>query len=254
MKLRLTSVTICEILMSKQVLVVVPAWNEQASIAKVIGDLQIHGFDVLVVDDGSNDNTHAVARQAGAITIRLPFNLGVGAALRCGFKYAVQHGYQAVVQCDADGQHPVDHIEALIATAIQENSHMVIGSRFLDGAGKMELSLTRRFAMRILGRSASRACKTPITDATSGFRVIYSPLLNELAEKLPPYYLGDTYEALVSSGRAGYRIIEIPAPLMEREHGNSSARPIKAARLTVKAILSAVLHVHHKLNGPTIIK
>jgi hypothetical protein len=66
--------------------------------------------------------------------------------------------------------------------------------------------------------------------------------------------LGDTYEALVSSGRAGYRIIEIPAPLMEREHGNSSARPIKAARLTVKAILSAVLHVHHKLNGPTIIK
>ena len=92
------------------------------------------------------------------------------------------------------------------------------------------------------------------TVATSGFRVIYTPLLNELAEKLPPYYLGDTYEALVSSGRAGYRIKEIPAPLMEREHGKSSARPIKAARLTVKAILSAVLHVHHKLNGPTTIK
>ena len=237
--------------MNNRVLVVVPAWNEQSSIIKVIRELKAHDFDVLVVDDGSTDNTYSVSRLAGAITLRLPFNLGVGAALRCGFKYAVQHGYEAVVQCDADGQHPIDHIESLITTAIQHNSHMVIGSRFLDGAGKMELSLIRRFAMRILSRSASRACKTPITDATSGFRVIYSPLLNELAEKLPPYYLGDTYEALVSSGRAGYRIKEIPAPLMEREYGKSSAHPIKAARLTVKAILSAVLHVHQKLDGQT---
>ena len=237
--------------MNGRVLVVVPAWNEQSSIVKVIRELKAHSFDVLVVDDGSTDNTYSVSRLAGAITLRLPFNLGVGAALRCGFKYAVQHGYEAVVQCDADGQHPIDHIESLITTAIQQNSHMVIGSRFLDGVGKMELSLIRRLAMRILGRSASRACKTPITDATSGFRVIYSPLLNELAEKLPPYYLGDTYEALVSSGRAGYRIREIPAPLMEREHGKSSAHPIKAARLTVKAILSAVLHVHQKLDGQT---
>jgi hypothetical protein len=154
------------------------------------------------------------------------------------------------VQCDADGQHPVGHIESLIKTAEQGELHMVIGSRFLHDTGKMELSLIRRFAMRILSSSATRACGTSITDATSGFRVICSPLLNELAEKLPPYYLGDTYEALVSAGRAGYRIKEIPAPLMEREHGKSSARPIKAARLTVKAILSAVLRVEQKLDGP----
>ena len=236
--------------MSEKVLVVVPAWNEQASIAKVISELKTRGFDVLVVDDGSTDKTSFIARQNGAITIRLPFNLGVGGALRCGFKYAVQHGYQAVVQCDADGQHPVDHIELLISTATQGNFHMVIGSRFLNDEGRMDLSLIRRLAMRILSRSASRACKTLITDATSGFRVITVPLLNELAEKLPAYYLGDTYEALVSSGRAGYRIREIPAPLMEREHGKSSAHPVKAAQLAVKAILSAILHVHQKLDGP----
>jgi glycosyltransferase involved in cell wall biosynthesis len=236
--------------MSENVLVVVPAWNEQASIAKVISELKTRGFDVLVVDDGSTDKTSLIARQNGAITIRLPFNLGVGGALRCGFKYAVQHGYEAVVQCDADGQHPVDHIESLISTAAQGNFHMVIGSRFLNDEGKMELSLIRRLAMRILSRSASRACKTLITDATSGFRIIAVPLLDELAEKLPAYYLGDTYEALVSSGRAGYRIKEIPAPLMEREHGKSSAHPVKAARLAVKAILSAILHVHQKLAGP----
>ena len=236
--------------MSEKVLVVVPAWNEQASIAKVISELKTRGFDVLVVDDGSTDKTSFIARQNGAITIRLPFNLGVGGALRCGFKYAVQHGYQAVVQCDADGQHPVDHIELLISTATQGNFHMVIGSRFLNDEGRMDLSLIRRLAMRILSRSASRACKTLITDATSGFRVITVPLLDELAEKLPAYYLGDTYEALVSAGRAGYRVREIPAPLMEREHGKSSAHPVKAARLAVKAILSAILHVHQKLDGP----
>ena len=236
--------------MSEKVLVVVPAWNEQASIAKVISELKTRGFEVLVIDDGSTDETSFIARQSGAITMRLPFNLGVGGALRCGFKYAVQHGYQVVVQCDADGQHPVDHIELLISTATEGNFHMVIGSRFLNDEGKMELSLIRRLAMRILSRSASRACKTLITDATSGFRVITVPLLNELAEKLPAYYLGDTYEALVSSGRAGYRIREIPAPLMEREHGKSSAHPVKAAQLAVKAILSAILHVHQKLDGP----
>lgn len=236
--------------MSEKVLVVVPAWNEQASIAKVITELKLRGFDVLVVDDGSTDKTSFIARQNGAITIRLPFNLGVGGALRCGFKYAVQHGYQAVVQCDADGQHPVDHIELLISTATQGNFHMVIGSRFLNSEGRMELSFIRRLAMRILSRSASRASKTLITDATSGFRVIAAPLLRELAEKLPAYYLGDTYEALVSAGRAGYRIREIPAPLMEREHGKSSAHAVKAARLAVKAILSAILHVHQKLDGP----
>jgi glycosyltransferase involved in cell wall biosynthesis len=236
--------------MSEKVLVVVPAWNEQASIAKVISELKTRGFEVLVIDDGSTDETSFIARQSGAITMRLPFNLGVGGALRCGFKYAVQHGYQVVVQCDADGQHPVDHIELLISTATEGNFHMVIGSRFLNDEGKMELSLIRRLAMRILSRSASRACKTLITDATSGFRVITVPLLNELAEKLPAYYLGDTYEALVSSGRAGYRIREIPAPLMEREHGKSSAHPVKAARLAIKAILSAILHVHQKLDGP----
>ena len=236
--------------MSEKVLVVVPAWNEQASIAKVITELKTRGFDVLVVDDGSTDKTSSIASQSGAITIRLPFNLGVGGALRCGFKYAVKHGYDAVVQCDADGQHPVDHIDLLISTATEGKFHMVIGSRFLNDEGLMELSLIRRLAMRILSRSASRASKTLITDATSGFRVIAAPLLNELAEKLPAYYLGDTYEALVSSGRAGYRIREIPAPLMEREHGKSSAHPVKAARLAVKAILSAILHVHQKLDGP----
>ena len=102
--------------MSRGALVVVPAWNEEASIANVVHDLKSHGFDVLVVDDGSTDKTFYEAHKCGATVLRLPFNLGVGAALRCGFKFAVVNGYQVVIQCDADGQHPIEHISDLLQT------------------------------------------------------------------------------------------------------------------------------------------
>lgn len=236
--------------LEKRVLVVVPAWNEEPSIAAVIEQLRKENYDVLVIDDGSTDLTRFVAINSGALVASLPFNLGVGAALRCGFRYAIQHGYTVVVQCDADGQHPVEHIHQLVHTLIDTDLDMVIGSRFLNKVGNMELSAIRRFAMSILAYSASRATKSKITDATSGFRAFSLPLLQELAMKLPPYYLGDTYEALVSAGRAGYQVREIPAPLEERTHGKSSAHPIKAAQLCLKAILSVVLHVHQKFDGP----
>jgi|694.fasta_scaffold37099_2 glycosyltransferase involved in cell wall biosynthesis len=236
--------------LKERVLIVVPAWNEELSISAVICQLRKENYDVLVVDDGSTDLTRFVAISSGAVVASLPFNLGVGAALRCGFKYAIQNGYTVAVQCDADGQHPVEYIHKLLRALVDNDLDMVIGSRFLDKVGKMELSAIRRFAMLILAHSASRATKSKITDATSGFRAIRSPLLNELSMKLPPYYLGDTYEALVSAGRAGYQVREIPAPLEERTHGKSSAHPIKAAKLSLKAILSVVLHVHQKFDEP----
>ena len=115
----------------------------------------------------------------------------------------------------------------------------------------MKLSAIRRVAMWVLGKSASRAARVPITDSTSGFRAIRSPLLEEFANQLAPYYLGDTYEAVVSAGRAGYKVAEISAPISEREYGTSSARPLTAARLTTKALLSAILRVNPVLKGPS---
>jgi hypothetical protein len=105
-------------------------------------------------------------------------------------------------------------------------------------------------AMHVLSFSASRAAGSRITDSTSGFRAIRQPLLSELAQKISPYYLGDTYEAIVSAGRAGYQVQEIYTPIAERTHGVSSARPLTAARLAIKAILSAFLNVNPRLMGP----
>lgn len=231
-----------------RVLVIVPAWNEAASVGDVVADLVVAGYDVLVVDDGSTDETRRLAVDAGATVASLPFNLGVGAALRCGFKYAVRHGYDTVVQCDADGQHPVGHISNLLDEAALGEADMLIGSRFLGtGPGAMELSWIRRLAMGVLARSASRAAGRPITDSTSGFRVIRSPLLEQLAVHLPAYHFGDTFESVIAAGASGYRIEEVPAALAERLHGSSSAGPVKAAKFSIKAVSTAMLGIHPRL-------
>lgn len=238
--------------MNSRVLVVVPAWNEEASISNVVNDLVRHSFDVLVVDDGSTDHTYSRAQQAGATVVQLPFNLGVGAALRCGFKYAVQNDYQIVIQCDADGQHPVEHISDLLQTLHATNADMVIGSRFkTTDESIMKVSQIRRIAMWVLSFAATTAAKTKITDSTSGFRAIRNPLLNQLSLNMPAYYLGDTFEVIVAAGRAGYSIVEIPAPIKERTHGVSTASTIQAIRMTVKAMLVALFGIHCRLARKT---
>jgi len=230
-------------------LVVIPAWNEAATVANVVSSVRAAGFDVLVVNDGSSDATSALAADAGATVADLPFNMGVGAALRCGFKYAVRKNYTTVVQCDADGQHPVEHITALIKAADATGAHMVVGSRFATEAGSsMVLHPIRRLAMWVLSSSASRATGTKITDASSGFRVIRGDLLRQFAMHLPTYYLGDTYEAVIAAGRAGYIVREIPAPLSERTHGKSSAGTLRATKLTARAFVTAALHIHRRLD------
>lgn len=223
----------------ERLLVVVPAWNEEASVASVVAELRSSGYDVVVVDDGSTDRTAREADRAGAKVVRLPLNLGVGAALRCGFRYAVDHGYQAVVQVDADGQHPIARIADLVRLSTESGAHLLTGSRFLGDQPGMAIGKLRRIVMAMLARSATKACRTRITDATSGFRIIRHPLLGQFAASFPSHYLGDTYEAIVSAGRAGYVVGEMAVEMRDRSHGQSSASPIAAIRFTVRAAIVA---------------
>ena len=164
-------------LQANDVLVVVPAFNEAASIGQVIDGIRTHGFQVLVVDDGSTDETPLVARQRNALVLSLPFNVGVGGALRCGFRYAVENGFSAVIQCDADGQHLPSHLVDLVEAANHTDAHMMIGSRFGSEKTTHDPSLLRRFAMLTLSKVAQHATKHRITYSTSGFRLIQQPLL-----------------------------------------------------------------------------
>ena len=229
------------------VLIMVPAFNEQESVGQVLDQLLQKNFFFLLISDGSSDGTAKLSRARGAKVLELPINLGVGGALRAGFKYAVTHGFKAVVQIDADGQHPIEEIENLITAANEHNAHMVIGSRFLTGEMTMDVSRMRRLAMRVLSRSASAAAGTKITDSTSGFRLISEPLLSEFARQFANNYLGDTYESVISAGRGNYKVIEIPARLAPREHGESTASTGSAVRFTLKGLGVATLGLHKRL-------
>jgi len=214
-----------------------------------VSSLRQRSYHVLVVDDCSSDSTSMLANQAGATVLRLPVNLGVGGALRAGFRYAVAHGYTSVVQVDADGQHPVDQISELIATGQHLGAHLVIGSRYLSDSATLLPSLPRRLSMKCLGSVASQIAGAPLTDTTSGFRLIQQPLLSEFANEFPNYYLGDTFEATVVAIRGGYKVVEIPAALSPRLHGASSIRTAQAVLLIAKVLAITLMRLHRRIRN-----
>ena len=227
-----------------RLLVLVPAFNEERSITRVVSELRTENYEVLVIDDASYDNTGVLAAAAGATVLRLPINLGVGGALRAGFRYAVDERYQSVVQVDADGQHPANQIVDLVKAAHDHGAHLVIGSRFLSSEATLIPSNTRRLSMWMLSTLMSRLARTQLTDTTSGFRLIREPLLQQFAETFPDYYLGDTFEATATAVRAGYKVVEIPAALSPRRFGNSSASATDSILSIAKVLLITLFNFH----------
>lgn len=229
------------------VLIVVPALNEAMSIGGVLKGLLESNLHVVVISDGSVDETAHIARSMKVDVIDLAINLGVGGALRAGFQFACRQGYEAVIQVDADGQHPVGHIDNLISAANQHDADMIIGSRFIDATQSMSVNGLRRSTMRVLAWSASRAAKTKITDSTSGFRLIRQPLLGRFSHTFASNYLGDTYEAIIAAGRGGFKVGEISTPIRERLHGESSSSTIQSFLQTIKVCAVALLKLHTQI-------
>lgn len=228
-------------------LVIVPAYNEQDSIGSVIEEIKTTGFPFVVIDDGSTDETRIRAISAGARTISLPFNAGVGGSLKCGFQHAVAHGYAAVIQCDADGQHPIKDFESLVNHANFHSSHLVIGSRFSGDVTTMHLSRTRKLAMKMLSIVAKRTNQVEVTDTTSGFRLISQPLLGQFAQRFPGYYLGDTFEALNVAASNNYSVSEISVPFSNRIQGVSSASNTNAISNIVKILCVQSMGLNFKI-------
>jgi glycosyltransferase involved in cell wall biosynthesis len=234
--------------MSDRVLVIVPALNEERSVGAVVQMTRRLGYDVCVVDDGSTDATGAHARAAGATVLRVPLNLGVGGALRCGFRWALAHAYDVVVQLDADGQHDPNEIARLLGAMRENAADMVIGSRFAEGSGAYEVHTARRFAMSLLARRAARITGTQVIDSTSGFRAIRRPLLDGFAANYPVEYLGDTVEALIEAGRSGATIVEHPISASPRAHGRGSAGVLASIWYVARVLIATEL-MHNRRRG-----
>lgn len=223
----------------REILVVVPALNEEASVGDVVKAViaAVPGVTVLVVDDGSTDDTAGVATAAGAHVASLPFNLGVGGAMRVGFRYAMAHGYNAVVQVDADGQHDPAGIVALVAKL--DDADLVLGARFA-GVGEYAVRGPRKWAMVVLANVLSRSAGTRLTDTTSGFRASGPRAIALFARHYPAEYLGDTIESLVIASRSGLRVTQTPVAMRSRVAGVPSHNPARAAIYLGRAVLALV--------------
>ena len=217
----------------------IPAWNEQGSIADVIAKVHEHRpeADILVVDDGSTDATAQLARDAGAVVVSLPFNVGVGGAMRTAFLFAVRNGYDAVVQVDADGQHdPADLDRVLDGLA---EADVVVGTRFHPDSMYF-VGGPRRWAMVMLSKTLSRMNGETISDPTSGFRSAGPRAISLFAVDYPADYLGDTVGSLAIAIRSGLVIRETPVTMYFRQTGRPSKNAVWSALYLGRATLAII--------------
>lgn len=204
-----------------RLLVLMPAYNEAGRISRVLEEVrrQVEG-DVLVIDDGSADATASEARRGGARVAIHPTNLGYGAALQTGYRYALRHAYDAVLQLDADGQHDPASIPRLLAALA--TADVVVGSRFLE-PGSYRPPLARRVGMRFFGVVASALAGQHITDPTSGFQAISREALRFYAHERYPADYPDA-DVLAMVARAGLRLAEVPVRMLGSPDGKSMHR------------------------------
>ena len=214
---------------------VVPAYNEERNIARVVGELKEHdpGLDVVVVSDGSVDRTYEVARDAGATVLRLPFNLGIGGAVQTGFRYAWENGYDLAVRCDGDGQHVPAELPKVVAPVIAGDADIAIGSRFVSGGG-YQSSATRRVGIRLLALVVSAIARQRVTDATSGFQALNRRALELFAADYPHDY--PEVEGMVMTIKHRLRLVEVPVEMREREHGRSSITALRSIYYMIKVL------------------
>jgi len=220
-------------------LVAIPAWNEQASIAAVIGKVKEHRpqADVLVVDDGSTDQTALVAQKAGATVVSLPFNVGVGGAMRTAFLHAKREGYRSLVQVDADGQHDPADLNRVLDGLTEAD--IVVGTRFHPDSMYF-VGGPRRWAMILLSKALSRMNRGSITDPTSGFRSAGPRAIELFAVEYPADYLGDTVGSLAIAIRNDLVIHETPVTMYFRQTGRPSKNALWSALYLGRATLAII--------------
>jgi glycosyltransferase involved in cell wall biosynthesis len=206
----------------KELLVVVPSYNEEGSIAEVIEgirdqELEIN-FEIAVVNDSSSDDTAEIAEEKGATVLSHPVNLGGGAALRTGFKYARKNDFEYLICVDGDGQHDPDQLEKVLEPVTEDGYDLCIGSRYRGERG-YEIPFLRNLGIKFYSWTVSILSGYEITDCTSGYRAISRDLFTQYAENYADNFWA--IEATIWAGRKGYRVKEVPVKMSEREEGES---------------------------------
>jgi len=225
---------------ARDLLVIIPAYNEAASLASLIQEVHTHlsGAHVLVIDDASKDETASVALREGATVVSLPYNLGIGGAVQTGLIYALRQGFSMAMQLDGDGQHPPQQAGKLLHALQEQGADVVCGSRYMEGRGDLSTPL-RRMGIRIFSYSLHLLGGITITDPTSGFRLLGPRALALLAHNYATDY--PEVEALLYMRRSHLRILEVPVSMRARMAGQSSITPLRSAYYMIKVLLSLLM-------------
>ncbi|MBC8427156.1 MAG: glycosyltransferase family 2 protein [Desulfobacterales bacterium] len=235
-------------------LVIVPAFNEGKRIARVLKKIQEvdKEIDIIVIDDGSTDDTGLKSRLVGARVVRLSSNMGYGVAIQTGYKYALERGYDYVVQLDSDGQHDPDYLPKMFAEIVSGNVDLVIGSRFLKGMSSVKVSEmgyrvspARKLGISLFAFLVSKFIGLKITDPTSGYRALNKQVIKFLANDFFPYDYPDA-DVVILAHRAGFKIKEIPMIMYDRTTGTSMHSGLKPVYYIFKMFLSMLMTLLRK--------
>lgn len=231
--------------MNNRFAIIIPAFNEEGRIgATIAGIRKSTDADIIVVSDGSADNTVNEAKAAGALVIELPFNLGYGAALQTGFKYALKKKYEFAVQMDGDGQHDPLSIQALIQPILRDEVDIMIGSRFLS-EGTYRAPFVRRMGMYFFGFITSVLTGRKITDPTSGFQALNKKVMEFYASRAYPVDYPDA-DVIIMLHRKGFRFKEVPVVMHNAAKPSMHGGIINPLYYIFKMVLSILVTLMRK--------
>jgi len=234
-----------------RIVAIVPAYREEAAIGGVVAGIRAYdpAIDIVVVDDGSPDGTSAAAAAAGAAVVRLPFNLGIGAAVQTGFRYALERGYDTAVRLDGDGQHDPGELSKLLEALAEGSADVVTGSRFVSGDTTYRPPLARRIGITWFARLVSMLTRQRVTDTTSGFQALNRSGIALFARDYPSDY--PEVEATLLVLRTKLRLVEVPVTMREREHGSSSITFLRSIYYVLKVTLALLVAMARRATLPS---
>lgn len=226
-------------------LIIVPAFNEAENIAFVVEKIRasVPDADILVINDGSTDGTREAIAALDVINLNLPFNLGIGGAVQAGFLFAKQKGYARLGRVDGDGQHDPAQMPKLLQTLAEGDADVVIGSRFVDGAGYLA-SWQRAIGIQLFARTVSLMTRQRFTDTTSGFQVHNRAALSFLADNLPTDY--PEIEGLILLKKNGFKVKEVGVTMLPRRAGSSSITAVHSIYYIFKVYIAILVEMLRK--------
>lgn len=232
--------------MNERILIIIPAYNEQDSILNVYNNIiqynleNCTNYDIIVINDGSTDNTGNICMEYGIPVINLVHNLGIGGAVQTGYKYAFKKNYDYAIQFDGDGQHEISCVKDILSPIINGEAEFVVGSRFIDkSSSEFKSSFARRVGIKIISDLIKIVTGKRVYDITSGFRAANKRIIEDFANNYPVEYP----EPITNTEllKKGVKIKEVPVKMHERETGVSSINSWKNVYFMINIILSVIV-------------